>query len=141
MAGFIVLWRVLGVTNFKAYEKYCEKCNRPLRENEYHSVKERDHQGSTSYASYCTLCDARTLGPTGVFWYRCIGFAVFVCIVILVVGKPQRAVEYAEVGLVMFLLILPIIWWWDFKCKKIYNRWVKQHGTDPDKWPGAPKSE
>ena len=24
-----------------------------------------------------------------------------------------------------------------FKHKPIYDRWVMQHGTDPDKWPGA----
>ena len=27
------------------------------------------------------------------------------------------------------------------KCKPIYDRWVMQHGTDPDKWPDAPKPE
>ena len=90
------------------------------------------------------MCDARTLDTTNTLTYSCIGFVVFVCIVLFVVGIPQRAVEYAEVGLVMFLLPLlglPILWWWNFKCKKIYNRWVHQHGTDPDKWPEPPKPQ
>ena len=25
------------------------------------------------------------------------------------------------------------------KFRATYNRWVMQHGTDPEKWPGAPK--
>ena len=27
------------------------------------------------------------------------------------------------------------------RCKPIYDRWVMQHGTDPDEWPDAPKPE
>ena len=27
------------------------------------------------------------------------------------------------------------------KCKHIYNRWVMQHGIDPDKWPAPAKPE
>ena len=27
------------------------------------------------------------------------------------------------------------------KCKHIYDRWVMQHGTDPEKWPAPAKPE
>ena len=30
-------------------------------------------------------------------------------------------------------------WWKKSKCKPIYDRWVMQHGINPDKWPDAPK--
>ena len=132
------------MTDFKAYGHYCEKCDRPLRKNECRRGLTRNNWGSKGYVNYCTLCDARTLDITNTLTYSCIGFVVFVCIVLFVVGIPQRAVEYAEVGLVVFLLPLlglPILWWWNFKCKKIYNRWVHQHGTDPDKWPAPAKPE
>ena len=36
------------------------------------------------------------------------------------------------------LLALPAFavgWWQKSKCKPIYDRWVMQHGTDPEHWP------
>ena len=39
------------------------------------------------------------------------------------------------------LMGLARTWWQKSKCKPIYDRWVMQHGTDPDKWPDATKSE
>ena len=38
-------------------------------------------------------------------------------------------------------LLLFFHYWKKSKCKPIYDRWVIQHGTEPDKWPGASKLE
>tara|TARA_B100000674_G_scaffold288289_1_gene238793 strand:- start:190 stop:420 length:231 start_codon:yes stop_codon:yes gene_type:complete len=40
---------------------------------------------------------------------------------------------------VAFLSLLIYVRWQNSQCKQIYERWVMQHGTDPDKWPDAPK--
>ena len=60
MAWFSVLWFVLSMASYTAYV-YCDKCDRPLRKNEYRS----EASPSDSYISityYCKLCGSNARG-------------------------------------------------------------------------------
>jgi len=55
----------------------------------------------------------------------------------------EKWVPYMIIPITMLLPLFPFLlgWWKKSKCKPIYDRWVMQHGTDPDKWPDANKPE
>ena len=38
-------------------------------------------------------------------------------------------------ALLFALPMFAVGWWQKSKCKPIYDRWVHQHGTDPEYWP------
>ena len=42
-------------------------------------------------------------------------------------------------GIALYFLSIVFCVWSVFRYKPIYDRWVMQHGTDPEKWPGPPK--
>ncbi|MDB4705816.1 hypothetical protein OAG10_05115 [Verrucomicrobia bacterium] len=48
---------------------------------------------------------------------------------------------FPTMQLVPILAFIGYFYWKKSKRKPIYDRWVVQHGTDPDKWPGSVKSE
>ena len=48
---------------------------------------------------------------------------------------------FPTIELVPVLAFMGYFYWKKSKCKPIYDRWVHQHGTDPDKWPPAPNSD
>jgi len=41
-------------------------------------------------------------------------------------------------GIALYFLSIVFCVWSVFRYKPIYDRWVMQHGNDPDKWPDAP---
>ena len=49
------------------------------------------------------------------FFYKCMLFPAFLCLL--------------------------FHYWKKSKCKPIYDRWVMQYGTDPDRWPAATKPD
>ena len=60
MARIGVLWRVLLMASYTAYV-YCDKCDRPLRKNEYRmEVSPSDRNISIKY--YCKLCGSNARG-------------------------------------------------------------------------------
>jgi len=44
-------------------------------------------------------------------------------------------------GIALYFLSIIGCLWSAFKYKPIYDRWVMEHGNDPDKWPGASKPQ
>ena len=121
---------------------YCEKCDRPFRRNECRS--ERTDIGDNSKTSYyCRVCEslARDFNkiiilPKNLFiaLILCIGFTVMYfqgVVPSIMVGVPFPAIEIIPVLVFVGLFVRT-----KSKCKPIYDRWVMQHGTDPDKWPG-----
>ena len=142
VAGFGALWRVLGMANYRAYV-YCDKCDRPLRENEYRSeIGSGDTRGTTYY---CRLCNSTARKP--------FGMPAWVVIALLTCGTTAFGVWIIDTTPVDdvggYKVALPVMaaplalwlwgWWKKSKCKPIYDRWVMQHGINPDKWPDAPK--
>ena len=121
---------------------YCEKCDRPLRENEYRSE-------SIDGGKYCRLCDSRVrdfkkmiILPKNLLiaLFLCIGFTFMyfqgVSPSNFLIGVPFPAIEIIPVLVFVGLFVRT-----KSKCKPIYDRWVMQHGIDPDKWPAPVKPE
>ena len=46
---------------------------------------------------------------------------------------------FYAVGITSLLVLIHFFFLSRMRCKPIYDRWVMQHGTDPDKWPDANK--
>ena len=126
---------------------YCENCERPLRIHEFRSeTTGRGESEETRY--YCRLCDSRGRKP-GMPFFFALCFTVFAIGMVLLyffVVKPKGT--EATVGELLELCQVPLLiaisfFAWSYyeksKYKPIYDRWVMQHGTDPEKWPGAPK--
>jgi hypothetical protein len=127
---------------------YCEKCDRPFRKNECRS--ESTGSGNTQRTIYdCRVCESRArdfdktiMLPTHLFmalaW--CIGWALLYfnagISVSIMIGLPFPTIEIIP-GLVFVGLFVQT----KSKCKPIYDRWVMQHGREPDKWPDATKPQ
>ena len=134
--------------NYMSYA-YCEKCDRPLRQSEYRSVTTGSGD-SRETSHYCRLCGTRGRKPLSILGFNLLNligwfFTVFVIcyaschyFVRQVWDHDPTAIEFC---LMILICLTPFAagWWQKSKCKPIYDRWVMQHGTDPEKWPGAPK--
>ena len=146
MARSSVLWRVWSMATYWNYA-YCEKCDRPFRENECRS--ESTGSGNTQRTIYyCRVCESRARDfnkaaflPWNLFMAMvfCIGFTVMYfqgAAPSMIIGLPFPAIEIIPVLVFVGLFVRT-----KSKCKPIYDRWVMQHGIDTDKWPEAPKPE
>ena len=140
--------------NWMSYA-YCEKCDRPLRENEYRSV-ETSRGSNRHILYYCKLCDSRGRKLVSMLGFH---FWVIMGWLWTVAGFGGAAWDYfagqSEVSDVSLsdtlmrcfgVLLITVAtfafgWWQKSKYKPIYDRWVHQHGTDPDKWPDATKPQ
>ena len=141
--------------NWTSYA-YCEKCDRPLRTHEFRSKTTGSGDGKQT-SHFCKLCGKRGRNPNGSFFGFLVGdlaawFAIFLGGGLSVYYYQDRQANGIETtGLHMVLvgfmvLVLPAMMfavgrWQKSKCKPIYDRWVMQHGTDPDKWPAPVKPE
>ena len=125
---------------------YCEKCDRPLRKNEYRRV-EISRGGNHHILYYCKLCNTRGRKLHSILGFNLLNlvgwfFTVFVICLASRHYFVRQVWDYDPTAIEFCLLILvclmPIVCgrWQKSKCKPIYDRWVHQHGTDPDKWPG-----
>ena len=54
----------------------------------------------------------------------------------IMIGLPFPTIEIIPVLIFVGLFVRT-----KSKCKPIYDRWVMQYGTDPDRWPAATKPE
>jgi len=136
--------------NWMSYA-YCDRCDRPLRENEYRSVTTGGGD-SQQTIRYCKLCDTRGRKPHSILGFNLWNlmgwlFTVFViCLaschyfVRQVWDHDPTAIEFC---LMILGCLIPFVggYWEKLNCKPIYDRWVHQHGTDPDEWPDVPKPE
>jgi len=131
------------MASYTAYV-YCDKCDRPLRKNEYRmEVLPSGRNISITY--YCKLCGSNARG------FDCVAGipGSLMAIVGLLLVPPFLAFFY-EPGAGMDMEILSFFYkcmpfpaflfllfhyWKKSKCKPIYDRWVMQHGLDPENWP------
>ena len=156
MAGFIVLWRVLGMTNWLSCA-YCDQCDRPLRWSEYRS--DRSFYGSngmsevTHYCLFCTAIGRKPYVLLGFSLWNVLGWFTFVFMsgmwtYYYFEAPPAGERTSPSDWLVGFLVCVSVslFWfaiglWQKFRYKPIYDRWVMQHGKDPANWPSPPMAD
>ena len=126
---------------------YCEKCDRPFRKNECRSESTGSHDNQRTIY-YCRVCEslARDFNkiiilPKHLFvaLVLCIGWPVMYFQDVspsIMIGLPFPTIEIIPVLIFVGLFVRT-----KSKCKPIYDRWVMQYGTDPDRWPSATKPE
>ena len=118
---------------------YCDRCDRPLKSNQFKTVASYNGAGEASGNDFlCKCCNGKCwkVGPMG--WIGALCIAGYILGVVL--STPVFAFEAVP------LLLLGIGCGVGYriqmrKCKPIYDRWVHQHGTNPDKWPNANRNQ
>ena len=136
------------MASYRAYV-YCDKCNQPLRKNEYRREVSSTGQG-VSVAYYCRICNSLARKP---FSMAVWAFVVLLTFLMASVAAEKLSDLNNTVSdsdnkplLVFAVVAFPLGYfacglWKKSKCKPIYDRWVMEHGTDHLKWPGASKPE
>ena len=136
------------MASYRAYV-YCDKCNQPLRKNEYRREVSSTGQG-VSVAYYCRICNSLARKPFSVAVWAFVVLLTFLTALAIAEMLPELNNTVADSGnkplFVFAVVALPLGYsgyglWKNSKCKPIYDRWVMQHGTDPDKWPDATQPE
>ena len=148
MAGFSVLWRVLGMAGWDKYF-YCTNCGRPYRESETKLREFVVHPGKR-YAyritvNHCVYCSEPIGQPQNSVGLHVLGFAMF-CVAAFYWGFVDSRSDIIMRDLFFVCPMLGGMCIWvnhqqKSKHKPIYDHWVMEHGTDHQKWPGASKSE
>ena len=146
MAGIDALWRVLGMAGWDKY-CYCTNCNRPYRESETRAGEfvVTGHTGSGAHAIHCVNCNDSIIRPQNPVGLYVLGFAMF-CLAAFCFGFVDLRSDKIMRDLVFVCPVLGGLCIWanhqeKSKYKPIYQSWVMQHGTDPDKWPPPAKPE
>ena len=144
MAGFSVLWRVLGMSDRFLSYYYCTECSRIYRclmdtkTGQFAATRRGGlHVGHFSY--HCTSCETAVFQPSD-FKTRVLALLIcfipgLYCLLMPSLVAVVVALITGIAGIRMFRSSLNF----SQKCKHIYDRWIMQHGTDPDKWPDANK--
>ena len=126
---------------------YCDKCDQPLRKNEYHREVLSSGKG-VSVTYYCRICNSLARKP--------FSMAVWVFVVLLTFLMTSLAAgmlsdlnntvsDSSNKPLLVFAVVsFPLGYfaygiWKKSKCKPIYDRWVRKHGSGPENWPDAPR--
>ena len=126
---------------------YCTNCSRPYRESETRAGEFVVTQlsGSGVHAIHCVSCNDSIIRPQNSVGLYVLGFALF-CVAAVALGFVVIMNDAKMRDL--FFICLPLgglcIWvnrQQKFRYKTIYDRWVIQHGPDPDKWPAPVKPE
>ncbi len=125
---------------------YCLECKRPFVESTEKQVEVLTQGGIKEMTVYnCIQCDRRLRLGSGFTLAR---FLAFASIVLSLVTFPiaLQANErdwWIGFGLAIVLAVTLTCVYLELlmRCKPIYDRWVMQHGTDPDKWPAPAKPE
>ena len=148
VASFGALWSVLVMGGWTK-DYYCTECCRP-----YHKwkIKKRIHampsisgQGDSVYeAIHCVSCSAQVIGRFSIL-NLIVGIGSF-CMTAVCLGFAVSTNDEKMWRMVKVLPWLGGMFIWGYhrqrsKCKPIYDRWVMQHGTDPDEWPDPSESE
>ena len=123
--------------NWMSYA-YCEKCDRPLKSNQIKTVSWSGAGEASGNDFLCKYCNGKCwkVGPMG--WIGAL------CVVGYIVGVVLSTPDFAFEGFPLFLLGIGCGVGYRIqmrKCKPIYDRWVHQHGTAPDKWPNASRNQ
>ena len=136
------------MASYQAYG-YCDKCNQPLRKNEYRHEFSAVGQ-RVSVECYCRICNSIVRKPFNVAVWAFVVLLTFLTALAIAEMLSELNNTVADSGnkplFVFAVVALPLGYsgyglWKNSKCKPIYDRWVMQHGTDPDKWPDATQPE
>ena len=151
MAGFGVLWRVWVMSNWISYA-YCRKCDRPLRWNEHRRLLRGDPNYTRGGTHYCWYCDSPAWKPITFLGFRlwdllALSACISAPVVIICVyyswqsgSKETPAPNWAGIWIAfLFVIMVGLVGGLaeGLLCKRIYNRWVMQHGKNPANWPSA----
>ena len=126
---------------------YCTNCSRPYCESETRTGEFVVTQLSDGgvHAIHCVSCSDSIIRPQKTIGLLITGIATF-CVAAVALGFVVLMNDAKMRDL--FFICLPIggLCLWvnhqqKSRYKTIYDRWVMQHGTDPDKWPAAAKLE
>ena len=118
---------------------------RPLREIDCNVHRSQNYGGVTRTCKRCSgwrlLGVPRLLGIIS----PALGAAVLLltCAAVLYTLPDQmrdaKSTVLANATVVFVLFAVVFHLWMRSKCKPIYDRWVAEHGPDPDKWPATSK--
>ena len=122
---------------------YCKMCDRPLSSQDYGTQGNYTAAGNTKTV-YCRFCASTAEGAGKYPMIAGLVLAIIATplIYLLVGNEPLVLGIPAPVTTILLgALYLYIHFWNKSTYSPIYDRWVMQHGIDPEKWPGASKSE
>jgi len=147
VAGFSVLWRVKGMSDRYLSYYYCPNCSIPYRCITFTRPGKLGvslQKGTAPMSYHCVHCGTKVIQPGSFanlmialliilivmicFWLRPIGHWTAVLVVQTLLGTGRLLLVQSSLSSSQ-------------KCKHIYDRWVMQHGNDPDKWPDATQPE
>ena len=147
MAGFSVLWRVKGMSDRYLSYYYCPNCSIPYRCITFTRPGKLGvslQKGTAPMSYHCVHCGTKVIQPGSFanlmialliilivmicFWLRPIGNWTAVLVVETLLGTAGLLLVHSSLSSSQ-------------KCKPIYDRWVMQHGSEPDKWPAPAKPE
>ena len=157
------LWCLLGMSKRRSHKwksyVYCVSCNRPYLEakkvveewdfaRKTHKVVKKPSYGRNKYSEInyrCVNCGEQTwhnavfLDKFKVASFVFIAVSAFLCLLAILAKEPLCWLFCC--GSILVTIYLSYTYRGLLKCKPIYDRWVMQHGTDPDKWPAPAKPE
>ena len=144
MAGFGVLWCLLGMADWSQYY-YCTNCRRPYCKSEIRTGEAvQVAENSYSPSLYCVSCDQSVYQPSS---FASQGIMLSMVLMVMIGFWSEWPGNRAALLVIEILLVITALLLAKSslsssrKCKAIYDRWVMQHGTDPDKWPAPAKPE
>ena len=125
---------------------YCTNCSRPYRESETRAGEfvVTQPSGYGDHTIHCVNCIGSMIRPHNAIGLLITGIAMF-CVAAVALGFVVLMNDAKMRDLFFICLSLGGVCIWlnqqqKSRYKTIYDRWVIQHGTDPDKWPDAPKA-
>ena len=126
---------------------YCANCSRLYRESETRigEFVVTDPSGGGSHAAHCVHCGDSIIRPQNSIGLLIIGVGLF-CVAAICLGLVDIRNDAKIRDLVVICPFAGGVCIWvnhhqKSRYKTIYDRWVMQHGNDPEKWPDAPKPD
>ena len=126
---------------------YCTNCSRPYRESETRAGEFVVTQlsGHGAHAIHCVNCSGSMIRVQKTIGLLIMGIAMF-CMAAVALGFAVLMNDAKMQDLLFICLPLGGVCIWlnhqqKSRYKTIYDRWVIQHGPDPDKWPAPVKPE
>ena len=140
----VFLWRVLTVIRWTKFF-YCTNCMRPYCQSETKTGEfvVTQPNGTGTRAIYCVNCSKNLVSTRTLVAPLIIGIGAL-CFTVVCLFFAISTNDIVMWNVVKFCPWFGALFMWLFHREKstykpIYDHWVKQHGTDPDKWPDANK--
>ena len=126
---------------------YCANCSRLYRESETRigEFVVTDPSGGGNHAAHCVHCGDSIIRPQNSISLLIIGFGMFflaaICLGLVDIRNDAKIRDLVVICPFAGGVCIWVNHHQKFRYKTIYDRWVMQHGTDPEKWPDAPKPD